>query len=186
MSKKQPNEQDTLTQASSTDDLIKKAWREIWGEGYSLGYERGCEDATDWEWGSNKTSFTKETEREMEWEASETQAKLKRLVSTGRPELLAKTTKDQLILAREHVRETDSAALWECWSLHFKPRCKEDEEGKNKIENIIFSYCEGIEYLEFSESDLPDMISEIKEAILNELEDAEHLYDARNYVRDHL
>jgi hypothetical protein len=46
----------------------------------------------------------------------------------------------------------------------------------NKIENIILDYCEGIEHLEFSKSDLPDMISEIKEAIaeaiLNELEDA--------------
>lgn len=63
------------------EEALAKAWREIWAEGYSLGYERGCEDATDWEWGSNKTSFTKETEREMEWEASETQARLKRLVS---------------------------------------------------------------------------------------------------------
>ena len=42
----------------------------------------------------------------------------------------------------------------------------------NKIENIILDYCEGIEHLEFSKSDLPDMIREIKEAILNELEDA--------------
>ena len=56
----------------------------------------------------------------------------------------------------------------------------------NKIENIILDYCEGIEHLEFSKSDLPDMISEIKEAILNELEDAEHLDDARSYVRDYL
>lgn len=57
---------------------------------------------------------------------------------------------------------------------------------KNKIENIILSYCEGIEHLEFSKCEMPDMIREIKEAILNELEDAEHLDDARNYVRDYL
>jgi hypothetical protein len=57
---------------------------------------------------------------------------------------------------------------------------------KNKIENIILGYCEGIERLEFSKCEMPDMIREIKEAILNELEDAEHLDDARNYVRDYL
>ena len=54
---------------------------------------------------------------------------------------------------------------------------------KNKIENIILGYCEGIEHLEFSKSDMPQMISEIKEAILNELDDAEHLDDARSYVK---
>ena len=54
---------------------------------------------------------------------------------------------------------------------------------KNKIENIILDYCEGIEHLEFSKSDMPQMISEIKEAILNELDDAEHLDDARSYVK---
>ena len=56
----------------------------------------------------------------------------------------------------------------------------------NKIENIILDYCEGIEHLEFSKSDLPEMIEKIKRAILNELEDAEHLDDARNYVKDYL
>ena len=59
-------------------------------------------------------------------------------------------------------------------------------EEKNKIENIILDYCEGIEHLEFSKSDLPEMIEKIKRAILNELEDAEHLDDARNYVKDYL
>jgi len=57
---------------------------------------------------------------------------------------------------------------------------------KNKIENIILDYCEGIEHLEFSKSDMPQMISEIKEAILNELDDAEHLDDARSYVKEYL
>ena len=57
---------------------------------------------------------------------------------------------------------------------------------KNKIENIILNYCEGIEHLEFSKSDMPQMISEIKEAILNELDDAEHLDDARSYVKEYL
>jgi len=57
---------------------------------------------------------------------------------------------------------------------------------KNKIENIILDYCEGIEHLEFSKSDIPQMISEIKEAILNELDDAEHLDDARSYVKEYL
>jgi hypothetical protein len=57
---------------------------------------------------------------------------------------------------------------------------------KNKIENIILDYCEGIEHLEFSKSDMPQMISEIKLAILNELDDAEHLDDARSYVKEYL
>ena len=58
---------------------------------------------------------------------------------------------------------------------------------KNKIENIILDYCQGIEWLEFSKSeDLPEMVEKIKEAILNELEDAEHLGDARNYVHEYL
>jgi hypothetical protein len=56
----------------------------------------------------------------------------------------------------------------------------------DKIQNIILNYCEGIEHLEFSKSDMPQMISEIKEAILNELDDAEHLDDARNYVKEYL
>ena len=57
---------------------------------------------------------------------------------------------------------------------------------KNKIQNIILDYCEGIEHLEFSKSDLPEMIEKIKGAILYELEDAEHLDDARNYVKEYL
>lgn len=58
---------------------------------------------------------------------------------------------------------------------------------KNKqIENIILDYCEGIEHLEFSKSELPDMIHKIKQAILYELEDAEHLDDAKSYVKDYL
>ena len=55
-----------------------------------------------------------------------------------------------------------------------------------KIKNIILDYCEGHEHLEFSKSELPDMIHKIKQAILNELEDAEDLLHARNYVKDYL
>ena len=55
-----------------------------------------------------------------------------------------------------------------------------------KIKNIILDYCEGIEHLEFSKSDLPAMVEKIKGAILYELEDAEHLDDARNYVKEYL
>ena len=40
---------------------------------------------------------------------------------------------------------------------------------ESKISNIILDYCEGIEHLEFSKSDLPEMV----EKILNELEDNE-------------
>ena len=57
------------------------------------------------------------------------------------------------------------------------------------IRNIILDYCEGNEHLEFSKSELPDMIHKIKQAILNELDDAEHLDDSartRNYVKDYL
>jgi hypothetical protein len=57
---------------------------------------------------------------------------------------------------------------------------------KNKIENIILDYCEGIYWLEFSKSDLPEMVERIKEAVLNELDDAEHLDDARSYVKEYL
>lgn len=71
--------------------------------------------------------------------------------------------------------------------------------GKNIIENIILDYCEGREHLkfsksgfsklyslEFSKSDLPEMIKKIKQAIINEIDDAEHLDDARRYVNDYL
>ena len=57
---------------------------------------------------------------------------------------------------------------------------------KNKIQNIILDYCEGIEHLEFSKSEMPQMIREIKEAILSEIDDAEHLDDARSYVKEYL
>ena len=57
---------------------------------------------------------------------------------------------------------------------------------KNKIQNIILDYCEGIEHLEFSKSDLPEMVEKIKEAILYELDDAEFIKDARNYVKEYL
>jgi len=40
---------------------------------------------------------------------------------------------------------------------------------ESKISNIILDYCEGIEHLEFSKSDLPEMV----EKILNELKDNE-------------
>jgi hypothetical protein len=33
---------------------------------------------------------------------------------------------------------------------------------------------------------MPDMIREIKLAIINELDDAEHLDDARSYVKEYL
>jgi len=55
-----------------------------------------------------------------------------------------------------------------------------------KIKNIILDYCVGIERLELDYSDLPEMVDKIKTAILNELADAEHLDDARNYVKDYL
>ena len=57
---------------------------------------------------------------------------------------------------------------------------------KNKIQNIILDYCEGIEHLEFSKSDLPEMVEKIKEAVLYELDDSEHLDDARKYVKEYL
>lgn len=57
---------------------------------------------------------------------------------------------------------------------------------KNKIQNIILDYCEGHEHLEFSKCDMPEMIKKIKQAILYELEDSEHLDDARNYVKEYL
>ena len=57
---------------------------------------------------------------------------------------------------------------------------------KNKIQNIILDYCEGIEHLEFSKSDLPEMIEKIKGAILYELDDSEHLGEARRYVKEYL
>ena len=55
-----------------------------------------------------------------------------------------------------------------------------------KIKNIILGYCDGIGHLEFNESDLPEMVEKIKEAILYELDDAEFIKDARNYVKDYL
>ena len=61
---------------------------------------------------------------------------------------------------------------------------------KNKIQNIILDYCEGHEHLEFSKSDLPEMVEKIKEAVLHEFEDAEDfvggLDDARDNVKDYL
>ena len=61
---------------------------------------------------------------------------------------------------------------------------------KDKIKNIILDYCEGIEHLEFSKSDLPEMVEKIKEAVLHEFEDAEEfvggLDDARDNVKNYL
>lgn len=61
---------------------------------------------------------------------------------------------------------------------------------KNKIQNIILDYCEGIEHLEFSKSDLPEMVEKIKEAVLHQFEDAEEfvggLDDARDNVKNYL
>ena len=56
----------------------------------------------------------------------------------------------------------------------------------NKIETIITDYCQGVQYLEFDKDDLPEMVAKIKAAIMNELEDAEHLDDAKRYVQDYL
>ena len=59
------------------EEALAKAWREVWDEGFTRGYEQGCDDATDWEWGSNsKTSYRKEAEREEAWDASEAKARL--------------------------------------------------------------------------------------------------------------
>lgn len=54
------------------------------------------------------------------------------------------------------------------------------------IKNIILDYCEGYEQLWFCKSDMPMMIYEIKQAILNEIDDAENLLEASNYVKDYL
>ena len=54
------------------------------------------------------------------------------------------------------------------------------------IKNIILDYCEGYEQLWFCKSDMPMMIYEIKQAILNEIDDAENLLEAENYVKDYL
>ena len=43
---------------------------------------------------------------------------------------------------------------------------------ESKISNIILDYCEGIEHLEFSKSDLPEMV----EKILNELTKSDKEY----------
>ena len=58
------------------------------------------------------------------------------------------------------------------------------------ISEIILDYCEGIQHLEFSKSDLPEMVGKIKEAVLHEFEDAEEfvggLDDARENVKKYL
>ena len=55
---------------------------------------------------------------------------------------------------------------------------------KNKIKNIILDYCEGIEHLEFSKSDLPEMVDDIKKLLIKEIRDyAEHVDDACSCIR---
>ena len=39
---------------------------------------------------------------------------------------------------------------------------------ENEIKNIILDYCEGIEHLEFSKSDLPEMVEKIKKLLIEE------------------
>ena len=58
--------------------------------------------------------------------------------------------------------------------------------GTEIIKDIILDYCEGHEHLEFSKSELPDMIHKIKKALLDELENAENLHDARVYIKYYL
>ncbi len=55
-----------------------------------------------------------------------------------------------------------------------------------KISEIILDYCEGIEHLEFSKSDLPEMVEKIKEAVLHEFEDAEEFVGGLDDARDHV
>jgi hypothetical protein len=57
---------------------------------------------------------------------------------------------------------------------------------KDEIKNIISGYCEGIHYLEFCVDDFDKMIAEIKEAVLNQLDDSKHLDDARNNIKNYL
>jgi hypothetical protein len=52
---------------------------------------------------------------------------------------------------------------------------------KDEIKNIISSYCEVL-----CVEDFDAMITEIKQAILNQLDDSEHLDDARNNVKNYL
>ncbi len=54
---------------------------------------------------------------------------------------------------------------------------------KNKIRNIILDY---IEVDQMGQESLDEMVVKIKLAILNELDDAEHLDDARGYVKEYL
>tara|TARA_B110000495_G_C22719271_1_gene422600 strand:+ start:498 stop:671 length:174 start_codon:yes stop_codon:yes gene_type:complete len=54
------------------------------------------------------------------------------------------------------------------------------------INEIIAGYCEGICHLEFEADKLPDMVAEIKKAVISQLDDAEHLDDARSYVQNYL
>jgi hypothetical protein len=57
---------------------------------------------------------------------------------------------------------------------------------KDEIKNIISGYCQGKHYLEFCVDDFDKMIAEIKEAVLNQIDDSEHLDDARNNVKNYL
>ena len=57
---------------------------------------------------------------------------------------------------------------------------------RDEIKNIISSYCEGKHYLEFCVEDIDAMIAEIKQAVLNQLDDSEHLDDAKSNVTNYL
>ena len=61
---------------------LEKAWR----EGYALGYERGSDDATAYEWGTARGPKTKARNEEEEWIGSETKASTGLLTDCGHPE----------------------------------------------------------------------------------------------------
>jgi hypothetical protein len=57
---------------------------------------------------------------------------------------------------------------------------------KDEIKNIISGYCQGKYYLEFCVEDFDAMITEIKQAIFDQLDDSEHLDDAKSNVTNYL
>ena len=56
----------------------------------------------------------------------------------------------------------------------------------DEIKNIIGGYCEGKRHLEFCVDDFDAMIAEIKQAILNQLNDSEDLDDAKSNIDNYL
>jgi len=57
---------------------------------------------------------------------------------------------------------------------------------KDEIKNIISGYCEGKHYLEFCVDDFDAMIAEIKQAILNQIDDSDYLAVAKSNVTNNL